>query len=949
MSAMTKGLRNCKGCVNMKKKMSLREKREAEKQAKKAAYSAASKNTDSKPAEKKAETPKPAEIISDNSRNKTAVKAAGLKSTIISGDKLYMTSFGKGNAAVIEQKIDINDYSFSAMKDTPSLEVDKAESKEISFSSHHPFVKNDKLTTYNPLYGGKDNPEKPVGRDMLGLKDKLEERYFGCTFNDNLHIQIIYNILDIEKILAVHSANITTALDHMVDEDDEKYLNSDYIGYMNTINTYDVFMDPSKNSSLSPKDRKNIDNSRAKFEKLLSTKRLGYFGFDYDANGKDKKKNEEIKKRLYHLTAFAGQLRQWSFHSAGNYPRTWLYKLDSLDKEYLDTLDHYFDKRFNDINDDFVTKNATNLYILKEVFPEANFKDIADLYYDFIVIKSHKNMGFSIKKLREKMLECDGADRIKEQDMDSVRSKLYKLIDFCIFKYYHEFPELSEKNVDILRAAVSDTKKDNLYSDEAARLWSIFKEKFLGFCDKIVVWVTGEHEKDITSVIDKDAYRNRSNVSYFSKLMYAMCFFLDGKEINDLLTTLINKFDNIANQIKTAKELGINTAFVKNYDFFNHSEKYVDELNIVKNIARMKKPSSNAKKAMYHDALTILGIPEDMDEKALDEELDLILEKKTDPVTGKPLKGKNPLRNFIANNVIENSRFIYLIKFCNPENVRKIVNNTKVTEFVLKRIPDAQIERYYKSCTDSEMNPPTEKKITELAGKLKDMNFGNFRNVRQSAKENMEKERFKAVIGLYLTVVYRVVKNLVDVNSRYIMAFHSLERDSQLYNVSVDNDYLALTDTLVKEGDNSRSRYLAGNKRLRDCVKQDIDNAKKWFVSDKYNSITKYRNNVAHLTAVRNCAEFIGDITKIDSYFALYHYLIQRQLAKGLDHERSGFDRNYPQYAPLFKWHTYVKDVVKALNAPFGYNIPRFKNLSIDALFDRNEIKKNDGEKKSDD
>lgn len=30
--------------------------------------------------------------------------------------------------------------------------------------------------------------------------------------------------------------------------------------------------------------------------------------------------------------------------------------------------------------------------------------------------------------------------------------------------------------------------------------------------------------------------------------------------------------------------------------------------------------------------------------------------------------------------------------------------------------------------------------------------------------------------------------------------------------------------------------------------------------------------------------------------------------------------------------------MVKALNSPFGYNLPRFKNLSIDALFDKNEM-----------
>ena len=144
-----------------------------------------------------------------------------------------------------------------------------------------------------------------------------------------------------------------------------------------------------------------------------------------------------------------------------------------------------------------------------------------------------------------------------------------------------------------------------------------------------------------------------------------------------------------------------------------------------------------------------------------------------------------------------------------------------------------------------------------------------------------------------------------------------------------------------------KNYFLARNKRWREAIEQDIDNAKKWFIGEKFNNVKNYRNNVAHLTAIRNCAEFIGEITKIDSYFALYHYLIQRQLAGRLDPNHPGFEKNYPQYAPLFKWNTYVKDMVKALNSPFGYNIPRFKDLSIDALFDRNEMKEEtDDEKK---
>lgn len=911
----------------MSKKKNPRELREARKAKMKEKYA-------SKAVEKKEVIEEIAVAEPKSDKNKKSLsKAAGLKSVFYAGENLYMTSFGRGNTAVVEQKINTSDYSFSSMKKSPNLRINNADEINVSFSSTRPFVKENKLTADNPLHEGKSSKPKATGKDILGLKDTLEKRYFGKVFDDNIHIQIIYNILDIEKILAEYITNATIAIDYLCDTE-ANGVYGDFIGYMNTFNTYDVFYNPSKNPRLTEKDIKNINRSRTNFEKLIKSNRLGYFGFE-----------KEDKKRLYHLMALAGQLRQWCFHDATYKSndinkeeyvkgkiRTWLYNLDNhnLAAEYYDTLDYFFDKRFKEINNDFVSKNSVNLFILKDIFPEEELTEIIKLYYDFIVVKSYKNMGFSITKLREKMLEQTGAAAITSKDMDSVRSKLYKLIDFCIFYGYYKDEKKSAENVDYLRSCLNEDAKENFYAIESQKLWEKYGKLFLDFCNIVsgtnIKRLQNCDIKELDRYIDFEEYRNSSNVSYFSKLMYVMCFFLDGKEINELLTTLINKFDNISSFIATAKELDIDVNFFADYSFFNDCGKYVNEINIVKNISRMKKPSAKAKKVMFRDALTILGMPHNMTEEQFEAEIEKLVEVEYD-VTGKKIKKPHDYRNFICNNIIENRRFVYIIKFCNPGSVRKIADNTAVTKFVLKRFDEKQIDRYYISCMEApDVNASLDYKINQLAEMMKRMDFGQFSNVRQISSnplENQRKERYKAIVGLYLTVVYHLVKNLVNVNARYVMAFHSLERDAALYNYKLEINYTGLAKLLCDEEEKSRSGYLARNKRLRECVKQDIKNAEGL-------DVRNYRNNVAHLTAIRRVGDFVGDTTKIDSYFALYHYLMQRLLLG-----KSNADHKYNKQ--LTQWHTYVKDYVKALNSPFGYNIPRFKALTIEQLFDRNE------------
>lgn len=916
-----------------KNKMKPRELREAQKKARQ--FKAAEINNNAAPA---IVAMPAAEVIAPVAeKKKSSVKAAGMKSILVSENKMYITSFGKGNSAVLEYEVDNNDYNKTQLssKDNSNIELCGVNEVNITFSSKHGFESGVEINTSNPTH--RSGESSPVRWDMLGLKSELEKRFFGKTFDDNIHIQLIYNILDIEKILAVYVTNIVYALNNMLGEGDES--NYDFMGYLSTFNTYKVFTNPN-GSTLSDDKKENIRKSLSKFNALLKTKRLGYFGLE-EPKTKDTRVLEAYKKRVYHMLAIVGQIRQCVFHDLSEHSEYDLYSfIDNSKKVYREcreTLDYLVDERFDSINKGFIQGNKVNISLLIDMMKGYEADDIIRLYYDFIVLKSQKNLGFSIKKLREKILDEYGF-RFKDKQYDSVRSKMYKLMDFLLFcNYYRNDIAAGESLVRKLRFSMTDDEKEGIYADEAAKLWGKFRNDFENIADHMngdVIKELGKADMDFDEKILDSEKKNASDLLYFSKMIYMLTYFLDGKEINDLLTTLISKFDNIKEFLKIMKSSAIDVEceLTAGYKLFNDSQRITNELFIVKNIASMRKPAASAKLTMFRDALTILGI----DDKITDDRISEILKLKE---KGKGIHG---LRNFITNNVIESSRFVCLIKYANAQKIREVAKNEKVVMFVLGGIPDTQIERYYKSCVEfPDMNSSLEAKRSELARMIKNIRFDDFKNVKQQAKgrENVAKERAKAVIGLYLTVMYLLVKNLVNVNARYVIAIHCLERDFGLYkeiipelaSKNLKNDYRILSQTLCElcdNGDESPNLFLKKNKRLRKCVEVDINNAD--------SSMTrKYRNCIAHLTVVRELKEYIGDIRTVDSYFSIYHYVMQRCITKREDDTKQEEKIKYED--DLLKNHGYTKDFVKALNSPFGYNIPRFKNLSIEQLFDRNE------------
>lgn len=894
---------------------------------------------------------------------KSMAKAAGVKSVFAVGNTVYMTSFGRGNDAVLEQKI--VDTSHEPLNiDDPAYQLNVVTMNGYSVTGHRGETVS--AVTDNPLRrfngGKKDEPEQSVPTDMLCLKPTLEKKFFGKEFNDNIHIQLIYNILDIEKILAVYSTNAIYALNNM--SADENIENSDFFMKRTTDETFDDF--EKKKESTNSREKADFDA----FEKFIANYRLAYFADAFYVNKKNPKgKARNVlreDKELYSVLTLIGKLRHWCVHSEEGRAEFWLYKLDELKDDFKNVLDVVYNRPVEEINNRFIENNKVNIQILGSVYKNTDIAELVRSYYEFLITKKYKNMGFSIKKLRESMLEGKG---YADKEYDSVRNKLYQMTDFILYTgYINEDSDRADDLVNTLRSSLKEDDKTNVYCKEADYLWKKYRESIREVADALDVDniknLSGSNIEIRDNELRKCFISYADSVSEFTKLIYLLTRFLSGKEINDLVTTLINKFDNIRSFLEIMDELGLDRTFTAEYSFFEDSTKYLAELVELNSFVKSCSFDINAKRTMYRDALDILGIKSGKTEEDIEKMIDNILQ--IDANGDKKLKKNNGLRNFIASNVIDSNRFKYLVRYGNPKKIRETAKCKPAVRFVLNEIPDAQIERYYEACCPKNTalcsaNKRREK-LADMIAEIKFENFsdaGNYQkaNVTSKTHEAEIKRKNQAIIRLYLTVMYIMLKNLVNVNARYVIAFHCVERDTKLYaesglevgNIEKNKTNLTMAVMGVKlengiiktEFDKSLAEN-AANRYLRNArwYKLILDNLKK----SERAVVNEFRNTVCHLNAIRNININIDGIKEVENYFALYHYLIQKHLENRFADKK--VERDTGDFISKLEEHkTYCKDFVKAYCTPFGYNLVRYKNLTIDGLFDKNYPGKDDSDK----
>ena len=911
---------------------------------------------------------------------KTQAKRMGIKSTYSYGDgSLAVTKFGKGNRA----EVVLNAPNGGIDVPTPSFY------DPIKFNSIDNLidVERGELNSIlaNPAFNEGDSQE--ARSDYLKLKGVLEEEFFEKQFpKDTVRIQIIYNLLDVLKIIGVYVNDVIYSVNNLQPE---------------------------------PTDVVGLSMTKGNLEKALANMSpfFGFFGdaFKIPAKATGPKAREIAQQRQKEADEYNGQVlrvlgavRQMTAHFDN--ANKMFAKSDQIEKELKaltseskkdpiscwKVVETAFAKRIKDVNENFLLNSRVNLGIIFDLlgaYYDEEKAEITQDYYKFSILKQGKNLGLNMKKLRETTLDAY-CPYIKDEEHDSYRQKLYVVTDFLLYKKLNGSDMLDEI-VEQLRVTSDDEEKDALYAQFAEKVWtelekplttfySMFKDGFPAF----------------TSVKIPEAWLGKAalredNCFPFVMLLSFLCNFMEAKEINELLTAFINKFENVQALIDVQQKLKDNVVFSAKYDSFNkHGGRVAGEiakqLRAIVSIGKMKPDLESAKRLLYISAIKTLGIPDDsqyVTDKWLQENVLLSAEEKRDKDR---VKAVNPFRNFIANNVIESRRFLYLVRYTKPETVRAIMTNAKIVRYALSRLPESQINMYYDRTLGAQKDVSMDEKLNALTKVLTGLSFETLVANRAGIiadTTNRPKaiERLKAQIGLYLTAAYLVVKNLVKTNARYYIAYSAFERDLAMLlqkdndaisinsipytfvnkkgeTVKDENPYYAVTEYYLDQDDEIKyvpengvfdreacHRYFDEHKahftrKWRDIFRKEIAEAKQANTTGYLGIFV--RNTADHLNALTSLKTYINDFRSgsdapMKSYFELYHFIVQRLALDWNSNPacQPGQELELEQYREFIETNGLPdNDLIHICYCPLGYNLPRYKNLTIAALFDSESV-----------
>lgn len=852
------------------------------------------------------------------------------------------------------------------------------------------------LTVFNPVYD-----EKSRKYDQAHLRDFLEKYYFGQNYNDNIHVQIAYCITDIEKLITPYINDIIESINNLIDHK-ARY---DLVATLDPDVSYETFMDESIKQ-----------DARESFKKLRSNKRLGYFGLYYKYNSEENNESNDLFKSLieinkkpegeleknakyilygehiYYILLALSYVRHALVHSGQRNLYNFNTQNPHVNETVPELINILWNIKNNKINRSFINNSQKNLCIIFDLLSREDKNNVLEKYYAFAIEKDYKNLGFSVKKLREKIIEIydtySGSNKKIASIDSSWRNKINSIIDFIIYYSYSLDTEATKNFVNSLRMSTDEKSKDSVYESivdgiynnrynvlSKQYLWPkidsllsyLNKEKF----SKLML--TDDLKEELSNIIKNT---NIYSLSPFGCLIYAMTLFMDGKEINELLTGLIHKFSDIEGFIDVLKKEHIDVDLSDEFSMFYKSSDMVREMRYINNIARMYKGSAVGSGTMIEDALSILGCDEEKIQGIKDRLLPKVehvgeysdncfrcfvckKEYKIDKAWTDKLfcsdnckkkynddsivKKNKKNRNFIINNVNNSQRFIYLARYTRISDIHKIIESRSIVSMVVNDIPDSQIERYYNSYYLYDNN---KKNVRQMRNALIEELVGfSYDKIDMLNSDNLavDIERNKSLVRLYLTVLYIAVKNLVHINSRYFMAFYCFDRDRKLIKAPWQDIICEKPKQQINENDkmyNAFVRYYIDppegdipliaftDKYLKNQNNKnnpDDDFNKNHTISDDFKEFStlkrnkKYRDSLKNSVAVLDCENNKKSLAVHIRAFRneIEHLSHIRGLGSNIYDQEDGLkfkDINFSSWFDLYQWCIQVKVLTSIKN-----------------------------------
>lgn len=953
-------------------------------------------------------------------RTKTVAKAMGLKTVLVAEDRVVVASFadsktiGDYKCANIEK---ITDHAGKEIGGTPRMFRTEVDPRKVA-------IQKGGTAAAGAMSAVVDNPYAlaEVGKDYVGIKGALEKEFFGREFEgDNLRVQIAYNIIDIKKILGVHVGNIINIFynlnrtdEGVASENDRDLIGTLYIG--NSLQEQEEHLPAEKS-----------EGKKGEFEalkKMLSDTSAysKYFGTLFRSTRKKTPEERELAiEHNYNVLRLLSLIRQLTVHAAINV----LDKTNEFSESYLFDLAGFFDARpalkplrrmldemydssVKKLNDSFCKNSANNLYVISRIYGEkSSVVDIVGEYYRLVMLKEELNLGLNVRHLRELIVKKHFKELL-DKGYDTYRGKIYTVMNYILYKTLLERDGLRAEMVERLRANMDgDEGREKIYLVYADKVAAAVKPLFNAcereFIDQKYNKFKGAVKDDVARLIANIPFALKSaNTDLFVKLLFVVCKFLDGKEINEMLCALINKFDNISDLVDMARASGVDMKFAPAYRMFEDSRKIGRDIRALKNVASkefsgIKKDKGSAPKKggasndavadtysekVYLDALALLGWDIVRTEKDEDGEevktadyrkfREVMFETKCYRRGGRE-SINHQARNFVLNNVIKSKWFFYVVKYNSPSNCRRLMQNEELLRLVFDDLPDSLLFRYYRSVTAAEPTSRAQavtallKKLAALSaeGILTDMI--NMRASDYSSQEpGTEKERKKALVQLYLMAAYQITKNLVKINTRFSIAFSVYERDHYFKNdgevkrMSGQN-LLELTCAYRKE---DYKIYEKWKEEIAAVVALGLPkeerNPRLRAVDKILKSMHFTRPWLRRIDALLKQTEGKGASVYRQFRNKVEHLNIVRdaaELAKGVkansfygvycyclqkslkDEIERCLTCYHDELEIVFESGRYCKDLMWALDLPFAYNIARYKNLSNEYLFNERDGK----------